>query len=94
MANNLRTLKKDIDYLVDEAIADCCTFRSFRPETEETVYEIIDEVVTLRNNLYSKVNNRQDNPAKPYFKAIKEELIAGVDAAYDRLSSLIKKEAK
>lgn len=93
MANNLRTLKKDIDFLADDVIADCCTFMYLKPEQEEAVMEIIDEVVELRNTLYNRIYCRQDNPVKPYFRAIRNDLYEGVDQFYEKLSALAKKQA-
>ena len=92
MANNLRTIKKDIDFLADEVISDCFSFMSVNPEAEDKVFEIIDEVVEFRNNLYDRVNNVQENPVKPYFRAIKADLLSGFDGFYEKLSAMVKKE--
>lgn len=95
MPNNLRTLKKDIDFLVDEVISDCCTFIYLNPDKkEEEVMAIINEASDLRDTMFSRLNNVQDNPVKPYFKALKEDLINELDALFLKISELAKEPAK
>lgn len=92
MANNLRTIKKDIDFLADEVIADCCTFMYLHPDRgEDEINAIINQAVDLRNDLFDRVNHPEDNPKKPYYRAIKKDLVEGVDALYDKISQLAKK---
>ncbi|HPS25585.1 MAG: hypothetical protein WC110_09640 [Bacteroidales bacterium] len=91
MPNNLRTLKKDVDYLVDEVISDCCTFIYINPDkNEDEVIAVINQAVELRDRMFDRINNIQDNPVKPYFKAIKEDLIKEVDALFQKISELAK----
>jgi len=88
---SLRTLKKDIDFLVEEVISDCCTFMYVYPDKKrEEAIQVIQDAVELRNKLYAEVNNPQDNPKKLYYKAINKELLEGVDALFQRISELTK----
>ena len=60
MPNNLRTLKKDVDYLVDEVISDCCTFIYINPDkNEDEVIAVINQAVELRDRMFDRINNIQ-----------------------------------
>jgi hypothetical protein len=90
---NVRRLKKDIDCLVFEVISDCFSFGKLHPEEKlEEVTEIISDAVSLRNDLFSRVNNpvKGDNPAviRTHFRNVKKDLYVGVDNLFTRLSHL------
>jgi len=88
---SLRRIKKDIDFLIEEVISDCCTFMYVYPEKKnEDAVKIIVDAVELRNKLFAEVNNPQDNPPKAYYKAVNKELLEGVDALFQRISDLTK----
>jgi len=88
---SLRRLKKDIDFLIEEVISDCCTFMYLYPDKKrEEAIGIITDAVELRNKLYAEANNPQDNPKKAYYKAINKELLEGVDSLFERISGLTK----
>ena len=88
---SLRRLKKDIDFLMEEVISDCCTFMYLYPDKKrEEAIDIIQNAVELRNKLYAEVNNPQDNPRKAYYKAVNQELVEGVDLLFQRISELTK----
>jgi len=88
---SLRRLKKDIDFLVEEVISDCCTFMYVYPDKKrDEAIQIIQDAVELRNKLYAQANHPQENPRKAYYKAVNKELLEGVDALFQRISKLIK----
>jgi len=88
---SIRKLKKDIDFLVQEVISDCCTFMYLYPQKKrEEAIQIIEDAVELRNKLYAEVNNPQENPKKAYYKAVNKELFEGVDALFQKISELTK----
>ena len=88
---NLRRIKKDIDFLVEEVISDCCTFMYLYPNKKrEEAVQIIVDAVALRNKLFAEVNNPQENPKKAYYKAINQELLTGVDTLFQKISDLTK----
>ncbi|MDD2490847.1 MAG: hypothetical protein PHV12_01465 [Bacteroidales bacterium] len=88
---SIRTIKKDIDFLVSEVISDCWVFMYINPEekTEEAV-AIINDAVTLRNELFERVNSREIENAKKHFKAVSQDLLKGVDTLFLRISDLTK----
>lgn len=54
---NLRRLKKDIDYVLEELVFDCDMAFYYQPEKEKEIFALMKEGVDLRNELFCKVNN-------------------------------------
>ncbi len=90
---NLRTLKKDIDYLVEEVLSDCYLTIYFHPEKQEAVTAIMQQAVDERNNLFDRINNP---PAKggalahKHYAAVRRDLFNKADALFSQLSALEK----
>lgn len=63
---NLRNLKKEIDYRLEEFVFDCEMAAFFQPNKEEKVVELMAKGVELRNALYVKANN----PAEPHNRSL------------------------
>jgi len=94
---SVRNLKKDIDYLVFEVIADCFAYSGIHPDDKaDELSAIITDAVSFRNDLIARVNNPdgKENPkiVKSYYKAVEKDLLTGVDKLFDRLSALSKKK--
>ena len=51
---NLRDLKKEIDYRLEEFVFDCEMAIYFQPSKEDAVVELMEKAVALRNALYVK----------------------------------------
>ena len=58
---NLRMLKKEIDYRLEELVFDCDMAICFQPTKEKEIFEVIQEGVALRNALFVKANNPADD---------------------------------
>ena len=58
---NLRVLKKEIDYRLEEFVFDCEMAAFVQPNKEEKIVELNQKSLELRNALYHKANN----PAEP-----------------------------
>lgn len=92
---NRRRIKKEIDYVVSDLVLDCITFTSlYNKPNDEKALEIIQDTLTLRNELRNKANhpeNKNDSESsKSYYNAIAKELIQGIDAGYNQLGELVK----
>lgn len=59
---NLRYLKKEIDYRLEEIVFDCDMAICFQPKKEKEIFAVMQEAVELRNKLFEKANN----PAEPH----------------------------
>lgn len=94
---SVRTLKKDIDYLIFEVISDCFAYSGFHPENKSDELSVImSDAVNFRNDLIARVNNPdgKDNPkiVKTFYKSVEKDLITGVDKLFDRLSAISTKK--
>ena len=90
---NLRVIKKDIDYMVNDFIEDCLMFAMVHQDKEiEKIEELINEADELAVSLIKKVNNPEKGAKslKPYYNAIVKELYSGLDALCSKLSELAK----
>ena len=82
---NLRVLKKEIDYCLEEVVFDCDMAICFQPSK-------VQEAVALRNTLFSKAMN----PAEPHnrslvrkhYAALRAEMDAEFGKLFEKLSAI------
>ena len=87
--NNLRVIKKDIEYFIGEFIDDCTLFLALNPDrNSDAIAAIIDESVDLYNSLKDKVNHPEE-PKKAHYRAVRNDLFAGLDQLCEKLSAAI-----
>ena len=87
---NLRNLKKEIDYRLEEVVFDCDMAICFQPSKEKEVFEVMQEAVG--NDLFTKANN----PAEPHnrslvrkhFAALRVEMVEAYDKLFEKLSKI------
>jgi len=91
---NLRDLKKEIDYRLEEIVFDCDMAICFQPSKETVIFELMQEAVALRNALYVKANN----PAEPHnrslvrkhYAALRAEMESAFGELFEKLSEINK----
>lgn len=93
---SIRRLKKDIQFLSAQLIGDCIDFiDSFDDGKEEKVLAIIQDAVSLHNNMIDRAchPDGKDNPklVREFYKQLKKDFIQGLDECYKKLEKLIKK---
>ena len=89
---NLRQLKKEIDYILEEVVFDCDMAMCFQPSKEKEICEVMQEAVAVRNNLYAKAMN----PAEPHnrslvrkhYAALRAEMNDAFGALFEKLSAI------
>ena len=89
---NLRDLKKEIDYRLEEVVFDCDMAICFQPSKEKEIFEVMQEAVAVRNALFTKVSN----PAEPHnrslvrkhFAALRVEIEAEFEKLFAKLSKI------
>ena len=89
---NLRQLKKEIDYRLEEVVFDCDMAICFPPKKEETIFSLMQEAVAGRNDLYAKANN----PAEPHnaslvrkhYAALRREMETAYANLFEKLSGI------
>ena len=86
---NLRGIKKDIEYLTSEVISDCLVYLDMNDNAhEEEVSKIISDSFDLRDDVVVKINKYPREGAAKYFKALETEMVASVDALFEKLSKI------
>ena len=60
---NLRVLKKEIDYRLEELVFDCDMAIYFQPAKDKEIFAVMQQGVELRNALYTKANRIQSSLA-------------------------------
>jgi hypothetical protein len=91
-----RRLKKEIEFMSSQLIGDCIDFlETFEDKKEISVLSIIEEAVLLNNTMLDRACHIEgkDNPqlVKQHYSQLKKDFIKGLDQAYGKLESLIKK---
>ncbi|MFI3306140.1 MAG: hypothetical protein R3Y68_06475 [Rikenellaceae bacterium] len=89
---NLRVLKKEIDYRLEEVVFDCDMAICYQPKKGEQIFALMQEGVEIRNALYVKANN----PAEPknaklvrkHYTALRLEMGVEFGKIFDKLSDL------
>ena len=82
---NLRVIKKDVVYLVNEVISDCWVYTFFNGDkNKEEVNKIVIDAIELGDNIFEQINHYPKDDAKT------TKLLEGVDALFERLSALSK----
>ena len=92
---NLRDLKKEIDYRLEEFVFDCEMAIYFQPSKEEAVVGIMENAVALRNALYIKANNPTEphnaSLVKKYYAALRRDMVSSFGSLFAELSALNEK---
>ena len=89
---NLRYLKKEIDYRLEEVVFDCDMAICFQPSKETEIFEVMQEAVAIRNDLFTKANN----PAEPHnpslvhkhYAALRAEMVGEFEKLFEKLSKI------
>ena len=89
---NLRDLKKEIDYCLEELVFDCDMAICFQPSKEKEVFELMQKAVELRNTLFAKVSNPTEphnrSLVRKYYAALRAEISAEFEKLFDALSEI------
>lgn len=89
-----RYLKKQIDYLVAEVIADAHLCLYFNPDKkQEDIIAVMEEAVALRNDLFARIKPEEKNNrslVRKHYAAIRHDMIVGVDGLFEKLSTTCK----
>lgn len=89
---NLRILKKEIDYRLEEVVFDCDMAICFQPSKEKEIFEVMQEAVAVRNDLFAKAMNPADqhNPSlvRKHYSALRREIVEAFDTVLTKLSKI------
>ena len=89
---NLRQLKKEIDYILEEVVFDCDMAMCFQPSKEKEIFEVMQEAVAVRNNLYAKAMNLAEphnrSLVRKHYAALRAEMNDAFGALFEKLSAI------
>ena len=89
---NLRYLKKEIDYRLEEVVFDCDMAICFQPSKETEIFEVMQEAVAIRNDLFTKANNPAEphNPSlvRKHYAALRAEMVDEFEKLFEKLSKI------
>lgn len=91
---SLRSLKKDIDYLLSLVLEECMFVAQTYPQVDEKkINELSVQVIEKHRELRSQVNhgnkNKDPKAIKEYYQNIVKELYAGSDSILSELLKLV-----
>lgn len=90
---SVRSLKKDIAFLVSEIISDTQLFLYMNPKKNtEEAYSIIEDSVDMYNQLFARANHPdgKNDPKliKQHYKSIRKDLLEQSHNFFERISKL------
>ncbi len=89
---NLRNLKKEIDYILEELVFDCDMAMYFQPANEAAIFDVMQQAVALRNDLFAKVSNPTEpkNPSlvRKHYRALYQEIETEFGKLFEKLSAI------
>ena len=92
---NLRDIKKDIEYVLGAFIEDCTVVAAVNDKVEDSAAaELMEEAINLYNELRDKAGAKVEGPKKPYYYALRKEVLTRTDALYEKLSAAVKEAVK
>ena len=84
---NLRELKKEIDYRLEEVVFDCDMAIAFQPSKEQEIFELMQKAVALRNELIAKVSNPTEphnkSLVRKYYAALRADIVRSFEALFE-----------
>lgn len=90
---NLRVIKKDVNFLIDEFLSDAFISMSFTEEMEkaEKIVALTNEALSLQEEVIMKINH-PNGEKKVYYRNLTDELLSSLDVLYDKLSEIVSKK--
>ena len=89
---NLRVLKKEIDYRLEEIVFDCDMAICYQPSKEQEIFAVMQEAVALRNDLYKKAMNPSEphnaSLVRKHYSALRREMVESYFALFEKLSKI------
>lgn len=91
---SVKSIKKDIEYLVEEVVTDCYLALYFHPEKRDEIIAIMEKAVDLRNELIARANNPEEKNnrslVKKHYAQLRRDMFASIDEMFSTLSGLNK----
>lgn len=59
-------------------------------KNQEEAMEIINQAISLREELINRVNAIREQPVKPQFKTLRQDMVDTVNGLFEKISELAK----
>lgn len=77
---NLRTIKKDIEFVTNEFLCDCLTFSEYSSgKKDDQVKDLVNQALVLADTSFCRVNDFPKEGTKAYFREVSKDLYEGFD---------------
>ncbi len=88
---SIKSLKKDINYLVDEAVGTCLMHQSLQKGGNDQEFEnFIESTLVFKEEMIKKANNPEltedCKTLRSYYRNLKEEIVNHVNQVFENLS--------
>ncbi|HIZ86694.1 MAG TPA: hypothetical protein IAC03_00830 [Candidatus Coprenecus pullistercoris] len=92
---NLRVIKKDVNFLIDEFLSDVFISMSFTDDAakSEQIVGLANEALDLRDATLVRISHPEGDK-KAYYRNLTDELLSSLDVMYDRLSAIVSKKSE
>lgn len=92
---SIRTIKKDLTYLVNAVISDAYVALYFQPAGQrDAIFGLVEKAADLNNTLLDRINRpaEKHNPSlvKKHYAQIRREMTDGVEKLFEELSQICK----
>lgn len=86
-----KNLKKDINFLVEEAISTCLVHQELQQDkTNENLNELIEEILIFREEMIKKANNPELNDnhksLRAYYNHLNEHLVKHINEVFEKIN--------
>ena len=89
---NLRYLKKEIDYRLEEVVFDCDMAICFQPSKETEIFEVMQQGVSDGSALFPQAINPAEphNPSlvRKHYAALRVEMVGEFEKLFEKLSKI------
>lgn len=92
---NLRVIKKDVNYLMDEFLSDAFISMSFTEDNDKSakIVGLANEALDLRDVTLVKISHPEGDK-RTYYRNLMDELLGSLDVLYDKLSDVVSKKSE
>ena len=91
---NIRSLKKDINYVSSELVIECFTYNFSIPEkNQDELASIIADSINMKQNLVQQINEAKKNaktPLSQQMKTVRKNFHEQVEGLVGRIASISK----
>ena len=92
---NLRVIKKDVNFLIDEFLSDAFISLSFTDDKEKTekIVGLANDALDLRDETLTRISHPEGDK-RTFYRNLTEGLLSTLDVMYDKLSEAVSKKSE